>query len=492
MLLLVLACSPDDAPLLVDTEPYLDGEVLVKVRGDDVDAMKLEDENELAEVDTIGGIDVRRMGFDSGRRVRDVISKLETDRRVEFVEPNHLVRMSGTDPYRSYQWNLDAIGTDEAWTTTTGGGVIVAVLDTGVRTGGPDGIANVLGGYDFYNNDNNPTDGNGHGTFVAGTIAQNTGNGLGVSGVAPGATILPVKVLGDSGTGDINAIANGLVWATDQGAKVANLSLGSAYPSATLESACRYAYDRGVTVVAATGNEYATSVGYPARYDTVIAVGATGQGGARAGYSNRGTGIDLVAPGGDLGKDVDGDGYADGILQETIENGRWTYTFWEGTSMATPHVAAAAALLYASGESTPRGVFEVLTDTARDLGTAGYDTSYGYGQVDLAAAVAGVDTSAPAPEEEPPPSTGADTTAPTISAVSGYTQSTKFTLQWTTNEPASSYVNFTGYGEYGDAVLTTAHALSFTGNTGSTYYFTLVSKDAAGNRAETSEYYIKL
>ncbi|MBM4390518.1 MAG: peptidase S8 [Deltaproteobacteria bacterium] len=492
MLLLVLACTTDEAPLLVDTEPYLDGEVLVKLRGDEVDAMKLEDENELAEVDAIAGIEVRRMGFERDRRVRDVIAKLEHDHRVEFVEPNHLVRAAGTDPYRRYQWNLDAIGTDKAWATTTGGGVVVAVLDTGVRTGGPDGFANLLAGYDFYNNDNDPTDGNGHGTFVAGTIAQNTGNDVGVSGVAPGAKILPVKVLGDGGIGDMNAIANGLVWATDQGAKVANLSLGSAYPSATLESACRYAYDRGVTVVAATGNEYASSVGYPARYDTVIAVGATGQGGALAGYSNRGTGLDLVAPGGDQSKDVDGDGYADGILQETIENGRWTYTFWEGTSMATPHVAAAAALLYASGETSPQGVYRVLTDTARDLGSAGYDTSYGYGQLDLAAAVAGVDSAAPPPEEETTPSAEPDTTAPTISAVSGYTQDTKFTLQWTTDEPATSHVNFTGYGEYGNATLTTVHALSFTGTLGSRYYFTLVSKDAAGYRAETSEYYIQL
>ena len=501
-MLLLLSCAVEsEAPVLVDTVPYLDGEVLVAVAGDEVSAMHLEDDNDLVQVDRIDAIGVSRFRFDETYTVRGVVEKLERDDRVLYVEANTLVRIAGADdPYLGYQWNLDAANVTPAWQTTTGKGVTVAVLDTGVRTGGPDGIATLLSGYDFYNNDDNPSDGNGHGTFVAGTIAQSTNNAVGVAGIAPGVDILPVKVMGDDGTGDVAAIANGLVWAADQGAQVANMSLGSAYPSQTLEDACRYARDRGVTLVGATGNEYGTSVGYPAAYDTVIAVGATGYSGVRAGYSNTGKGIDLMAPGGDLSKDENKDGYADGILQETIENGRWTYTFWEGTSMATPHVAAAAALVTAAGASNPDEVYAALTSTARDLGSTGYDTSYGYGLLDVTSAVAvagsaesGSDGSGSSGSDTGGGgSSGVDTTPPTLSNVSGFTQGNKFTLQWTTNEPATSAVNFEGYGEIGDETLTTSHALSFNGNAGDTYYFTLVSRDAATNRGETGTYYVAL
>lgn len=504
MLLALLACAsePFGAPQLVDTEPYLDGEVLVRVVGDDVAQMRVEDAHGVAEVERYDGIAVVKVGFELERPVREVVDALAADPLVEFVEPNHMVRGLGTsvnDPYAGYQWNLDAIGASTAWQTSTGKGITVAVLDTGVRSGGPDGLTTLLSGYDYYNGDSNPTDGNGHGTFVAGTIGQKTNNGKGVAGVAYDAKILPVKVMGDNGSGDIAAVANGLVYATDKGAQVVNLSLGSAYPSNTLESACRYAYERGVTVVAASGNEYATSISYPARYDSVIAVGAVGLRGSRAGYSNRGTGIDLVAPGGDLSRDEDGDGYADGILQETIEDGAWTYTFWEGTSMAAPHVSAAAALLLSAGAEGPDEVFQLLTSTAADAGSAGYDTSYGHGRLDAAAALSalrsgsGSGSSGSGGGEEPEmDSAEEDRTPPTIRSVSGTTQGRKFTIQWVTDEPATTWLDFSEYGAYGDDVLTTTHAISLNGQRGQTYTFTLVSSDATGNTAASSPYSISL
>lgn len=504
MLLFLVACAVDPlAPELADTVPYLDGELLLRVHGDDVDEMHLDDENGLEEAERIDGIHVRRVFIPEGKTVRSVIEKLGADHRVEFAEPNLLVRTNATDPYVTYQWNLADIGVSNAWTYGTGAGIKVAVLDTGVKPGGPDGIATLLGGYDYYNGDSSPTDGNGHGTFVAGTIAQRTNNGVGVAGVAPGVSILPVKVMGDDGTGDIAAISNGLVYATDQGAKVVNMSLGSAYPSSTLEQACQYAYGKGVTVVAASGNEYASTVGYPAAYNTVIAVGATGFGGTRAPYSNTGSGLDIVAPGGNMEEDKNGDGYADGILQETIENGVWTYTFWEGTSMATPHVAAAAALVIAQGVTDPAKVAQILEGSARDRGSKGYDTSYGYGSLDVGAAVSlargGSSTGSGSSGESSGSSSGSssgasatDKTAPTISGISGYTQSKKFTIQWVTNEPADSYLNFTDYGPNGDSKLVTAHSLSFNGQKGTTYTFTIESTDAAGNIGKTSQYYIKL
>ena len=189
MLLALLACAsePFGAPQLVDTEPYLYGEVLVRVVGDDVAQMRVEDAHGVAEVERYDGIAVVKVGFELERPVREVVDALAADPLVEFVEPNHMVRGLGTsvnDPYAGYQWNLDAIGASTAWQTSTGKGITVAVLDTGVRSGGPDGLTTLLSGYDYYNGDSNPTDGNGHGTFVAGTIGQKTNNGKGVAGEA--------------------------------------------------------------------------------------------------------------------------------------------------------------------------------------------------------------------------------------------------------------------------------------------------------------------
>lgn len=512
---LLIACDSQEeaaagAPVFEDTEAYLDREVLVSVSGpgDGVAVMELTERFELSVLDTNEQLGVARMYLEGDdAQVKRVAQLLENDHRVEFAEPNYLVRTMGSanDAYVGYQWNVDAIGALDAWDTSTGAGTVVAVLDTGVRDGGPDGIANLLSGYDFYYDDADPTDNDGHGTFVAGTIAQNTNNNEGVVGIAPDAAILPVKVLGDNGYGDINAIANGIVWAADQGADVINMSLGSASYSATLAQACDYAYQQGAVLVAATGNEYASSVGYPAAFETVIAVGATGYDGTRSAYSNYGSAIDLVAPGGDLSSDDNNDGYADGILQETFENGSWTYTFWEGTSMATPHVAAAAALLKAQGIDDPDEVYDILTATATDVGSAGFDTRHGYGLLNVAAAVEYADSGAnngggnnggggsTGGEEDPgAEEPGADTTAPVISNVSGYTQGRRFTIQWTTNEPADSYLNFEDYGAYGDSALTTSHSITLTGSRGYTYYFDIESTDADGNTTSDGPYYISL
>lgn len=510
---LMIACDTqegvDGAPVFEDTEAYLDREVLVSLSGpaDGVAQMELEERYQLSVIDTNEQIGVARMYLEGeDAQVKRIAQLLEDDYRVDFAEPNYLVRSMGSanDTYVGYQWNLDAVGAQDAWDTTTGAGAIVAVLDTGVRDGGPDGIANLLNGYDFYYGDSDPTDNDGHGTFVAGTIAQDTNNNTGVAGIAPDAAILPVKVLSDNGYGDINAIANGVVWAADQGADVINMSLGSPYYSSTLAQACDYAYNQGAVLVAATGNEYSSSIGYPAALDSVIAVGATGYSNTRAGYSNYGTGIDIVAPGGDLSRDDNNDGYADGILQETIEGGRWTYTFWEGTSMATPHVAAAAAMLKAQGISDPGEVYDILMNTATDVGGSGYDTRHGYGLLNVAAAVeyaAGNTDSGSGNNGGDNGNTGgdsgsddtsADNGAPVISNVSGYTQGRRFTIQWTTNEPADSYLNFDDYGAYGDSALTTSHSITLTGSRGYTYYFDIESTDADGNKTVDGSYYISL
>ncbi len=315
---------------------------------------------------------------------------------VEYAELNYIAHtfMVPDDDYYGYQWHLDnatygGIGMEQAWDISTGSGVIVAVVDTGVRSGGPDGVGTIIAGWDFVNSDDDPTDDEGHGTHVAGTIRQNTNNSTGVAGVAYDCSIMAVKVLDAGGSGSYAWIADGVHYATDHGAKVINMSLGGRFGSATLENAVAYAYNHGVTIVCASGNNRSNRfVSYPAAYDAYcIAVGATRYDEQVAYYSNCGSSLDLTAPGGDMTVDQNGDGYADGVLQETFDSDGWGYWFYQGTSMAAPHVSGVAALLIAKGVTGPDSVRSVLQSTAKDKGPAGWDSEYGYGIVDAAAAL---------------------------------------------------------------------------------------------------------
>lgn len=300
------------------------------------------------------------------------------------------------DPLYSYQWHMPKVQSDQAWGISRGQNIIVAVLDTGLAVGGPDGIGCVVSGYDVVNQDDDPHDGDGHGTHVAGTIAQATSNGVGVTGLAHGACIMPVKVLDDGGSGSFADIADGIYYAFQHGASVINMSLGTSArfnirTDPIMDPALDAAYTAGATVVCAAGNDGSRSnVSYPAIYPTTIAVGATDYRNVVPRYSNRGAGLDLVAPGGDVGRDDNRDGYGDGVLQETFYNGSWGYWFFQGTSMASPHVAAAAALLYSQDSTlTPDEVRTLLTSTALDLGEVGYDSTSGWGLLQAYAALTG-------------------------------------------------------------------------------------------------------
>jgi serine protease len=252
------------------------------------------------------------------------------------------------------------------------------------------GFDDDVGGWDFVNNDEHPNDDNGHGTHVCGTVAQTTNNGFGVAGIAFRTTVMPVKVLNAAGTGTHQWIADGIQYAVDKGADIINLSLGGP-SSTTLENAVAYAYNSGVVVFAASGNDGAGSVDYPAAYDDyVIAVGATQYDETRAPYSNYGSSLDIVAPGGNTAVDQNIDGYADGVLQNTFSDTPvdWSYWFFQGTSMSTPHVSGVAALLLARNSTlTPDDIRSVLESTAEDLGTAGWDSTYGWGLLDAKAAL---------------------------------------------------------------------------------------------------------
>ena len=307
-----------------------------------------------------------------------------------------------------YQWHLRQIGLPEAWKMGQGKGVIVAVIDTGVSRVGDLAETSFVPGFNFITNTADATDDHGHGTHVAGTIAQSTNNKLGVAGVAFGVSIMPIKVLSARGSGSMAGIAQGIRWAADHGAQVINMSLGGPFPVGTIASAVKYAHAKGVTVVAAAGNDGHGKVSYPARYPGVIAVAATQFDETTTFYSNWGPQVDIAAPGGNVRVDQNGDGKPDGVLQHTIvptNTSQTDYLWFMGTSMASPHVAGVAALIVGAGIRKPDDVEEILLGTARrpkGLGaevasrgepsatataSARVDDHYGAGLVDAAAAL---------------------------------------------------------------------------------------------------------
>ena len=308
---------------------------------------------------------------------------------------------SPNDPRYAEQWNFQMVGAEAAWRRSRGTGVVVAVIDTGVSgtSSGKGQACRDFGsttfpaGYDFVNRDTDPYDDHGHGTHVAGTIAEATNNSEGVAGLAYGATIMPLKVLSASGSGTSADIADAIRWAADKGANVINMSLGSPFPDAVIRSACTYASKKGVVIVAAAGNSGKQGVGYPAAYSECIAVSSVGPSGKLAGYSSWGKQVALAAPGGDIGGYSDRDESA-GILQNTnlpVEYGGQGdgYYAFQGTSMASPHVAAAAALVMAQGIKDPAKVRKALTESAAKV-TGGDIKKYGAGilNVDNATALA--------------------------------------------------------------------------------------------------------
>ncbi|HEY9800971.1 MAG TPA: S8 family peptidase [Leptolyngbyaceae cyanobacterium] len=282
------------------------------------------------------------------------------------------------DEYYSKQWNLHKIGVEGAWSQTKGSGMTVAVIDTGVTKVRDLQETKFVPGYDFVNDKEEATDDNGHGTHVAGTVAQATNNKYGVAGVAYEATIMPLKVLSAYGGGTVADIAEAIKFAADKGADVINMSLGGGGESQLLKDAINYAHNKGVTIIAAAGNENDNSASYPARYSHVIGVSAFGPDGEKAPYSNFGAGVDISAPGGtDAGA----------ILQETInDEGEAVFLGLQGTSMAAPHVAGVAALIKASGIKEPDAILQVLQQSARPIKEDSLNY-YGAGQLNAEAAV---------------------------------------------------------------------------------------------------------
>ena len=383
------------------------------------------------------GAPAQVVAVEPGETVKDAVAELGADPDVDYAVPNYKAHASviWDDPGRSgepsgwtnLQWNFigDAsINAPEAWDLASalgapgGRGAIVAVVDTGAAykntkrfRRAPDlRRATFVPGRDFVDNDRRPFDLFGHGTHVAGTIAQHVNNGIGVTGLAYNAKIMPVRVLDENGEGGAYAISRGIRWAAKHGADVVNLSL-EFDPSITARQvpgiirAIRFAHKKGAVVVAAAGNESDANVAYPARARYAISVGATTEHLCQADYSNSGSSLDVVAPGG--GNDAANDDNpldaqhcrpemtGRDIYQQTFIRGPRTFGLpggYQGTSMAAPHVSAIAALLIGTerlgDHPRPGRVATQLKRTARDLGPEGYDTRYGHGLVDAAAALA--------------------------------------------------------------------------------------------------------
>lgn len=352
--------------------------------------------------------EVKVLSIPPNKTVEEMVRIYSNLSEVEFAELVSIGHgcMVPNDPIYSYQWHLEndaygGINMESAWDTSTGNGVVVAVLDTGVAYEDYDIYCQAtdlagttfVQGYDYVNGDWHPDDDHGHGTHIAGTIAQTTNNDYGVAGVAFGCSIMPVKVMNCSGDWKPQNFFSGVHYAVNNGADIICFAGGRNTPHTLVEAAVEYAYNNGVTVIAAAGNQYeeGNPTQYPAAYDDyVIAVGATRYDETRAYYSNTGSCLDLVAPGGDITVDQNDDEYNDGVLQETFSGGHpcdFGFSFWEGTSMATAHVAGVAALLIANGVTGPDNIRDRLQSTAEDRGAPGWDEEYGWGLVDAASAL---------------------------------------------------------------------------------------------------------
>jgi serine protease len=376
-----------------------------------------------------------------GESVTTAIARLRRQPGVAYAVPNYIAHAAGAwypndrgrtnrpQGWEKTQWNLlngNGISAPEAWWNLLvdhhpgGRGVTVAILDTGVAYRNWRGFrqspdfrgTRFVSPYDFVNHNRFPLDRNGHGTFVAGVVAEATNNGFGLTGVAYGASVMPVRVLDAGGLGDETTIAQGIRYAVNHHAQVINLSLeflpdqvssGSAIPQ--IVSALNYAHRRGVTVVGAAGNDEDSQIAYPARVRTVISVGATTSDGCLADYSNGGTGLDLVAPGG--GSDAimptdpncNPDRNLPSIYQLTLTDPPHWDSFgypgyYIGTSMSSPEVAGTAALMIASGvigrHPSPQQILARLEETATALGGRKPNHNYGYGLLNAGAATSRV------------------------------------------------------------------------------------------------------
>ena len=330
-----------------------------------------------------------RFTFNSGDDPVARRAALLRDPRVAFAEPNYYLSIQAVESAQAMpigplkpndeqygkQWAMPKIGADVTWNTiTTGGPIVVAVLDTGVSPTHPELKERLKPGRGFINDDASTVDDNGHGTFTAGLIAASGNNSIGIAGMSWGALIMPIKILDKDGLGTVANFAQGILYAVEQGAQIVNVSAGIPVPSAAMETAVSYATGKGAIVVAASGNKADGVPNYPAAYPNVIAVSASTREDKVADFSSFGSYVWVAAP----GKDIFGTYYKDGD----------TYAQLSGTSASTPFVSGTIALMLSQrGTLTPKAIREILKATAVDIEAEGFDPKSGYGRLDTFHAV---------------------------------------------------------------------------------------------------------
>jgi serine protease len=394
---------------------YVKGNIIVKFKlgthSSQIDEINAKYGTRTIRVSPYAGFHV--VAVPAGTTAKELVQKYQEESAVEYAELNGIRHACyvPNDAYYVYQWHLPSIFMPDAWDVSTfGDGAVVALLDSGVayRTSGiyaqaPDlAGCSFAAGYDFVNDDSYPDDDLGHGTHMAGCIAQTTGNYIGAAGVAPSATIMPVKIMNPYGDSNITWETEGIDYAVNNGANIINLSLGGSETYQDEEDACDAARDANVVLFSCSGNTASSSVFYPGGYDSVVCVGAILYNNTRASYSNYGSGLSLCAPGGDLNLDQNGDGFGDGILQQTHDDQDFTsfyYYFMPGTSPACALASGVAALMVGLREylkpgdpMTPATIEWLMESTATDLGSSGWDQYYGSGKINAYTALCWVET----------------------------------------------------------------------------------------------------
>ena len=321
--------------------------------------------------------------------VEEAVNYFKKLPNVKYAEPNYISYALSTpdDMYYPKQWGLADVHIPQVWQSGIEGAntVIVAVIDTGVSPTHPDLQGILVNGYNFVSNNADTADNYGHGTHVAGIIDADTNNSIGVAGVNWGGLfstkVMPIKVLNSNGRGNDYWIAEGIVYAVKHGAKVINMSLGGTNLSYTEQNACQYAYDNGVTLVAAAGNDASNILDYPAAFSTVIPVAAVGPDNALAYYSNYTSDV-ICAPGGVMYYPRDPNGIISTYYATSTQSN--TYAYLQGTSMAAPYVSGIIALMISKGVTDPANIWNIIKNTATNIGSS---SQYGYGLINAYNAV---------------------------------------------------------------------------------------------------------
>lgn len=391
-------------PLKIGDKKYADDHILVKFKE------KANIQQALSSVESIGlkkikkikNLGVYVMSIPEKSEPEEICNILNLHPDVQYAEPDYIAYACGkpNDYYFSYQYYLlnegqnycpplnriGKAGADikviDAWDREKGSeNIIIAIVDTGVYLQHEDLKDKIIGGYDFANNDSDPSDDHWHGTHVAGIAGASTNNGIGVAGVCWNAKIMPIKVLDSTGSGYYSWIADGIEWAVDRGARVINLSLGGDKSSFVLEDAVNYAFSKGGICVAAAGNDRGERVLYPAAYKNCLAVGATNDRDNDSGWHSKGPELDVSAPG----------EYIFSTFNPKYQNSNANYAWATGTSMATPIVSGLAALIYSKNPAiSVRDLMNLIKYTCDDVNSStfrGIDEFLGYGRINAKTAI---------------------------------------------------------------------------------------------------------